>query len=226
MKIENIHEWDLTPKEAVALQRGLVSRLSLKAVNRPTSFVAGLDISFKKGDPRVFAGVVVMRVPEMESIEEHTFVDRESFPYIPGLLAFREIPPLLKVLKRVETIPDAILCDGQGVAHPRRMGLAAHLGLFVSVPTIGCAKSCLVGTHEDLGNERWAMTDLIDRGEVIGKVVRTRKGVKPVFISPGNHTDLQESVAIARQCITRYRLPEPIRRAHLLVNRFRKKMGS
>ncbi len=184
--------------------------------------MAGTDVSFSRNSDLVWAGVVVLSYPDLKEKEEKWVRERAGFPYIPGLLSFREIPPVIKAMERLETEPDLILCDGQGIAHPRRLGLASHLGLLLNKPTIGCAKSRLIGQFSAVGRNRGDYTGLWDKGLEIGAVLRTRTGVRPLFISPGNRITLEESLRIVLECCPLYRIPEPIRRAHTLVNKKRR----
>ena len=170
--------------------------------------------------------MVVLGFPRLEILEKKFFVCQVDFPYIPGLLSFREAPPLLGALAKIRREPDIILFDGQGIAHPRRMGIATHLGLFLEKPTIGCAKSLLVGKYLPPGGEQGSYSPLTDKGQVIGAVVRTRREKKPVFVSPGDRIDLMASIEIVLQCTGKYRLPEPLRQAHLLVKEIREEFES
>ena len=222
MKVRSLHPWPSTYREAVRIQEDLRSRLRLKPLRQPAALVAGADVSYSKGSPALFAAVVVLSLPELEVVETRTVKATAKFPYLPGLLSFRELPPLLTAFKRLKTRPDAVICDGQGIAHPRRFGLACHLGLLLDLPAVGCAKSLLVGSYRQPRKRRWSRTDLVDDGEVIGQVLRTREAVKPVFVSPGHQVDLEGSVALVRQCVGRYRLPETTRAAHHLVNDLRR----
>ena len=182
--------------------------------------VAGADVS-TEGE-RAYATVVVLDFPGLSVVEVQGFEAALEFPYVPGLLAFREIPSVAGALEKVQTPVDAVILDAQGLAHPRRMGLASHVGLFVDVPTVGCAKTRLVGTHAEPGGEKGSASDLVHRGEVIGRVVRTRERVSPVFVSVGNRIDLDSAVELVLACTTRYRLPETTRRAHEAANRLRR----
>ncbi len=217
-----MHALDLSPAEARQLQGELASRvetgppLSLDGVR----YMAGADVS-TQGE-KAYATVAVLEFPALSVVEVQGFEAPLSFPYVPGLLAFREIPSVARALEKVETDVDAVIFDAQGLAHPRRMGLASHLGLFLDVPSVGCAKSLLVGKYEEPGVEKRSATDLVHRGEVVGKVVRTRERVSPVFVSVGNHIDLASSVELVLACCTKYRLPEPTRQAHNAANRLRK----
>jgi deoxyribonuclease V len=219
--IRELHPWNVSPKEAVEIQKRLQSKVTLKNRLKPIRYVAGADVSCSLVDDTCWAGLVLVDYPGLEPVEERWALDKVSFPYVPGLLGFREIPILISALVKLKTMPDLILCDGQGLAHPRGMGLATHLGLLVNCPTIGCAKSLLVGTYSGLGEDKGAAADLVHKGRVIGAAARTRKGVKPIFISVGNNISLKQSLKIVFQCCPRYRVPEPIRMAHNLVNGLR-----
>jgi deoxyribonuclease V len=169
---------------------------------------------------------VVLELPSLRVVESGSVVDRARFPYVPGLLSFRELPPLLGAFRKLRTTPDVVIVDGQGVAHPRRCGIASHLGLVLDLPTIGCAKSRLIGDHREPGRRRGSACDLLDDGEVIGRVVRTRDGVAPLYVSVGHKIPLDDAVALVLQCAPRYRLPETTRQAHQLVNQLRSKDNS
>jgi deoxyribonuclease V len=222
MKVEELHGFDLSPSAARRLQQDLASRvvagpaLDLSAVQH----VAGADIS-TQGDT-AYATVVVLEFPGLSPVEVQGFEASLRFPYVPGLLSFREVPSLAGALRKVETRVDALILDAQGLAHPRRMGLASHLGIFLDVPTVGCAKSRLVGSYEEPGREKGSATDLVHRGEIVGRVVRTREGVSPVYVSVGNGIDLESVVDLVLACCTKYRLPETTRRAHNAANRLRR----
>ncbi len=209
------HRWDITPKEAVALQRELAPRVSHTPIAREIRTIGGIDVSIR-GKVNAASAVVVMSYPECELIEYHRLEMPVPFPYVPGLLSFREIPVLLPVLDLLSELPDVLMVDGQGVAHPRRFGLAAHLGLVLEHPCIGVAKTRLVGTHGDPPNRRGAQVPLMHHEEEIGRVLRTRVGVKPVFVSAGHRVQLSEAVEIALQTAHRFKLPEPARMAHRL----------
>jgi len=216
------HPWPASPKEAVALQRKLASRVSLRRYAGPMVTVAGVDVSFTRGDERVFGGVVVLRYPELVVVDEAWAVDTDAFPYIPGLLSFRELPVVLAAIDRLTKRPDVIICDGQGIAHPRRLGIASHLGLWLECPTIGCAKSRLVGEAEEPGAERGSATPLILDGRRVGYLLRTRSNVKPVYVSPGHLISAAQARDVVLACARGFRLPETTRYAHNLVNRIRR----
>ncbi len=188
----------------------------------PVSTVAGVDVSYEKHGDLFFAGIVVLKLPQMEIVEEGFASARVNFPYIPGLLSFRELPVLLAAFRRLRTVPDAVLVDGQGMAHPRRFGLASHLGLWLDLPTVGCAKSRLCGDHPAPGAFRGDRVPLRHGGEDIGVVLTTRDKVKPLYISPGHRIDIAAAADLVLACSRRYRLPEPTRLAHHLTNRLRK----
>ena len=199
--------------------------LRFTALPGPVSRVAGTDVSASKGSDRVWAGAVVCSYPDLHVLDEAWTEGKSSFPYIPGFLSFREIPALLETLKQLKTWPDVILCDGQGTAHPRRMGLASHLGVLLDWPTIGCAKRRLIGEFSDLAQRKGSFSFLRHHEQVIGAAARTRVGVKPVFVSPGHRITLEESLEIVFRCSPKYRIPEPIRSAHNLVPRLRAERG-
>ena len=217
-----LHPWDLSPRDAVELQKSLRARLTLRPPAQPPQTVAGADISFDKDDPTVYAGIVVLRLPDLVTVEEATVVTRANFPYVPGLLSFREAPAILAVWEKLRVKPDAVMFDGQGIAHPRRFGIAAHVGLWLDRPTWGCAKSLLTGRYSEPAPERGSRSALLDKGETIGAVLRTKDNTSPVFVSAGNHMDLDTAVDLTLRCGGGYRGPEPTRRAHLLVNALRR----
>lgn len=213
-----------TPQEAVEMQKRLRGQVLLMPYTGPLELIGGADVSFNKYSPQVYAAFVVLEAATMKVIASSSAVMEVSFPYIPGLLSFREIPPLLEAWKKLQTRPDVIVFDGQGIAHPRRLGIASHAGLILDVPSIGCAKSILTGVHEKLPETAGARTPLLDRysREKIGDVLRTKKGVRPVYISPGHRMDFASSLRIIESCVRKYRIPEPTRQAHVFVNEVRK----
>jgi len=208
------HPWNLSPTEAIALQKELVAQvdtrtpLDLDALR----LVAGVDVSVKKGVSR--AAIVVLTFPDLEIVEQATARQPTPFPYIPGLLSFREGAVILAAQRELSTLPDAYIFDGAGIAHPRHLGIAAHIGLWWDAPTVGCAKSFLFGKHTDPAPEKGSHTPLMDDGEVIGSVLRTRTNVKPVYVSPGHHATVESARELVLRCAPRYRLPEPVRAAH------------
>ena len=211
-----IHPWDVTPQEAVEIQRQLARRVLQVPALKRARYVAGADLSIKRPAHYV-SGIVIWDMKHQEIVEEQTSRGELIFPYIPGLLSFREVPAILETLAKVEHTPDVIMCDGQGYAHPRRFGLACHLGVLLDMPATGCAKSILCGTHGPLDETRGSHVPLTHENEQVGAVVRTRDGVKPVFVSVGHKMDIKTAVELVLACGIGYRLPEPTRRAHKLV---------
>lgn len=209
-----LHDWDLTPAEAVKLQKELAGMVKLRPLDPAgIKLVAGVDVSVK--DARSKAAIVVMSFPSLEKVETVVSVTATSFPYVPGLLSFREGPVILECVKKLKTEPDVFIFDGQGLAHPRGIGIASHMGLILGKPSIGSAKSHLYGEYSGPGEKRGNIAIIKSPdGREIGAVLRTRDGVTPVFVSPGHLTDINSSVAIVLACAKKYRLPEPIRAAH------------
>ncbi|MDX6695043.1 MAG: deoxyribonuclease [Blastocatellia bacterium] len=219
---EQLHEWAVTPREAVELQKSLRERVRIEPLARPIETIAGADISFNKFSPVMYAGIVVLRLPHLEVLEEVGVVSETRFPYVPGLLSFRESPSVLEAWSKLKTEPDAVMFDGQGLAHPRRVGIACHVGLLINRPTIGCAKSVLVGKFAEPGRERGSWSEMIDKGEVVGAALRTKTNVQPVYVSPGHLIDLEGAIQLTLASDGGYRQPEPTRRAHNLVNALRR----
>ncbi len=215
------HSWDVSPQEASKLQEELRKRIILKKGFSKTERIAGADISFSKKSNRAYAVVIVFSFPELKILEEQRAIGSLKFPYIPGLLTFREGPLLVEAFKKIKIEPDVIIFDGQGIAHPKRLGLATHMGILLDKPTIGCAKSKLIGTYQEPEREKGSYSLLKDDGEIIGAVLRTKEDISPIFVSPGHRIDLKSSIEIVLKCLRGYRLPEPTRQAHLLVNRLR-----
>jgi deoxyribonuclease V len=222
MKIHRLHSWNLTPKEAVVLQRELADRVDARSPLTRCELVAGADASYDRVSDVLYAGVVVVRAEDGTIVEQQQAVQRVTFPYVPGLLAFREAPALLEAFAKVESEPDAVMLDGQGYAHPRRLGLACLVGLWLDRPCLGCAKSLLVGTYKEPGLKAGSLAPLRHHDEVIGSVVRTKTGIKPVFVSVGHKIDLPSAVRVVLRNVHGYRLPEATRQAHLLVNTIRR----
>lgn len=219
MHFSELHGWDLSSREAIALQKRLAGRISLQEDLPPLlKTVAGVDVSYQRHGELFFAAVVVLCLPDLTVVEQVTACRRTTFPYVPGLLSFRELPVVLEAFRCLQQIPDAVLVDGQGIAHPRRLGLASHLGLWLDLPTVGCAKSRLCGEHGIVGGQRGDRVPLLLDGDEIGAVLTTRSGVKPLYISPGHKISVQSAVQLSLQCGGRYRLPEPTRLAHHLAN--------
>jgi deoxyribonuclease V len=247
MQIEKLHDWNLSYSQARELQKKLASKVEFTPMKEMPKLIAGLDCALSKNKHEIFAAVVVLQMPDQqeglwgplespgfEVVETATASQELTFPYIPGLLSFREAPVCLAAVEKLTSQPDAFIIDGQGIAHPRRFGLAAHLGLFFDKPTIGCAKSRLTGTFKEPPSEQGKYRLLMDRTiarreagprsasaeqEVIGAVVRTKRCVKPVFVSVGNKCLLKDAIKITLTCTTKYRLPEPTRLAHQAVGK-------
>jgi deoxyribonuclease V len=218
LALSNAHPWDLTPDEAVRLQKLLRARVLVQALElERVQYVGGVDVGFR--DEKARAAVVVLNFPALQVVEQAIAEIPVPFPYIPGLLSFRETPAILAALEQLKALPDVLICDGQGLAHPRRFGIACHLGVLLDRPTLGCAKSILVGRHGALSDAPGSTTELVVGEEVIGIVVRTRKDVKPVYISIGHRIDLPSAVNLVLACTRGYRLPEPTRLADRLASR-------
>lgn len=215
-------KWNGSTLQARQLQEKLRSQIDLSPLKKPCRFIGGSDISFNKKERIVYAAMVVLDLDNGTVVEEAGLVDSVSFPYIPGFLSFREVPPLLKVWKKLRLKPDVLMLDGHGIMHPRGMGVATHFGLEAGVPTLGCAKKRLIGEYTEPELQQGSASPLYYQGELRGYVYRSRTGVKPVFISPGTGMSLENALDFARRTIGRYRLPEPTRLAHQLANRLRK----
>ncbi|MBD1860154.1 MULTISPECIES: deoxyribonuclease V [Trichocoleus] len=218
MKIQQQHPWPATAEEATIIQQQLrgdiIKEDQLGAVQR----VAGVDVGFEEGGTITRAAIAVLSFPELQLVEHAIARRPTTFPYIPGFLSFREIPAVLDALEQIATPPDLLLCDGHGIAHPRRMGIAAHLGLLVNLPAVGVGKSLLVGKHDEVPEERGAWQPLQHRGETVGAVLRTRVGTKPLYISLGHRISLLTAIDYVMRCTTKWRLPETTRHAHKLAS--------
>jgi len=206
------HPWQLTVAEAREIQDQMRSRIAVRPLDQAPQTIAGVDVSVKGAHAR--AAVVLLSYPDLVPLRAVTAERTVAFPYVPGLLAFREGPVVLAALAELTDRPDVLMFDAQGIAHPRRMGLATHLGLLLNIPSVGCAKSRLTGKYTEPDRRKGSWTPLLDGDEVIGAVVRTRDGVRPVFVSVGHLMDLETAVSLTLSCTTRYRLPEPTRWAH------------
>jgi deoxyribonuclease V len=231
MKIKKLHNWNLSYSQAIALQKQLSEKVQLIELKNHPKTIAGIDCALSKDNQRIIAAVIVLRTQTAERslwgpvessgfeiIETADTVQKINFPYIPGLLSFRESPACIAAVEKLKNEPDAFIIDGQGIAHPRRFGLACHLGLFFDKPTVGCAKSRLTGSFEDPAPEKSSYSPLKDGEETIGAVVRTRTNVEPVFVSVGNKCTLEDAIGIVLAYTTKYRIPEPTRLAHQLVS--------
>lgn len=218
------HTWSVTPKEAVEIQKELRSEIDLVPLTKPVKLIGGADVSMSLFSKFGFAGFVTLSFDTLTMIDHAVVKDDIKFPYIPGLLSFREIPMLLSAWDKLKTKPDVIIVDGVGIAHPRRLGIATHLGLILNMPTIGCSKSLLTGTYEEPFNEPGSISYIYDRfkkDEIIGAALRTKRNVKPVFVSPGHLITLEESIDLVKRCILKHRVPETTRYAHNTVNEYR-----
>ncbi len=222
MTITPLHPWNLSAAEARDLQRTLATRVITDRPLGSWRTIAGADVSYDKFSPVLHAAIVVMEAETGAIVEQVGVTAEAGFPYVPGLLSYREAPPLLKAFEALKTTPDVVMCDGQGIAHPRRLGIASHLGLWLGIPTIGCAKSRLTGTYDEPGPHRGDRSPLMDKGETIGSVVRSKNRVKPLFISPGHLCDLESAVEVVLTTCGKYRLPDPTRLAHNYVNELRR----
>ena len=226
MAVQSLHRWDVSPEEAIVIQNRLRSQLDLQSELREIRTVAGIDVSYDKGSDVLFAAIVVLQLPHLQEIDTVGTSAVVPFPYVPGLLSFRECPAVLRAWEKLRVIPDCIMCDGQGIAHPRRFGIASHLGVWLDIPAIGCAKSLLVGTYEEPEVKRGSFLPLVHRKEQVGVILRTKDNTGPVFVSQGNKISLRQAIEIVLVCGTKYRIPEPTRRAHLVVNAMRRRANT
>jgi deoxyribonuclease V len=227
MKFRKLHRWDLTPREAIALQKKLVARLDLtRPLRGPIELVAGADASYNRFSSIICASVVVWRPATDEIVETADAVLQTRFPYVPGLLSFREAPALLAAFALLRTTPDVVLVDGQGYAHPRRMGIASHVGLWLQLPTVGCAKTRLCGEYKEPRASRGSTSALTHNGEVVGRMVRTKRGARPLFLSCGNVIDVESAVRIVLATTRGRRLPVPSLLAHAASNSLRRQQPS
>ncbi len=211
------HRWRLSPRGAITVQRRLARLVSATPPAIPPRLIAGLDAAFSPDGRQCIAGAVLWDIESRVVVERQVAHRPVSFPYVPGLLSFREAPALLAAIRKLRRTPDALMCDGQGLAHPRRFGIACHMGILCDLPAIGCAKSRLIGEHAPPRPRRGSTAPLRDRGAIIGVALRTQTGVRPIYVSIGHRTDLGGAVAIALVCAPRHRVPEPTRLADLLV---------
>jgi deoxyribonuclease V len=225
-KVPVLHSWDLDPTEARGLQKQLAAQVDTSRPLPPVTTVAGADVSFDLRGTWLFAAVVVTRAGTEEVVERSGVAMEVQFPYVPGLLTFREAPPILRAYEALKERPDVVLVDGQGIAHPRRIGVASHLGLWLGIPTIGCAKSWLFGEYQEPGPDRGDWSSLVDQGQTIGAVLRSRAKVKPLYVSPGHLCDLASAVRVVLDSAPKYRLPIPARLAHQYVNELRRDHGA
>ncbi len=220
-----LHRWDVTPKEGIEIQKTLAGNVSVSGGPDAIRYIAGVDIAFHRKESAGYCGIIVFSYPELIPAAESFYSDVLTFPYVPGLLSFREGPLFLETWDLLKIRPDVIIFDGQGIAHPRKLGIASHMGLWLGIPTIGCAKSRLYGTYEEPASVKGSVSSLYDSsGAVIGTVIRTKNGVKPVFVSPGHMIGIDESVEIILRCTGKYRIPIPTREAHIRVGDFKRRM--
>jgi deoxyribonuclease V len=220
-----MHNWNVSPKEAVEIQCQMRNRVRLEPLKKKITLIAGCDISMNLYSTTFYGGFVVLCYPELTLVDQAFVKDTVTFPYIPGLLSFREIPSLLKAWEKLKTKPDLIAVDGVGIAHPRRIGIASHLGVVLNIPTIGCAKNVLTGVYEEPDQEPGSYSYLHDpfhSEELLGAAIRSKRNVKPIFVSPGHKITLQESIEMIKSCIRKHRIPEPTRFAHNVMNEYRK----
>lgn len=215
MKIEKLHSWTLSIPEAMELQKRLAAKVSRSGEVISPRFIGGVDISAEGQRGMANAAAVILNYPELKLVEVKVVRMEVKFPYVPGLLSFRESPLILAACEQLDNTPDLILVDGQGIAHPRRIGIASHLGLLLNTPTIGCAKSRLCGKHKELSEEAGSYAELVDNGEIIGVVLRSRQGMQPLYISIGHKISLEAAIYWVRECCRGFRIPEPTRLAHL-----------
>ncbi|MBI4353378.1 MAG: endonuclease V [Candidatus Omnitrophica bacterium] len=217
-RFQDLHPWEVSPKEAVQIQKRLRERVIRRDEFGKILLVAGCDTAFDLEKNEAHGGVIVYRWPALEEVERKSAVKAVTFPYIPGLLAFREIPVLLEAISALECEPDLFLFDGHGISHPRGMGIASHIGILLDKPTIGCAKSLLYGRHEEPGSKKGSFSPLLSKdGSTIGRVLRTRDGVRPIFVSIGHKTNLETATQVTLQCCDGYRIPKPTREADHFV---------
>ena len=214
LTLHHPHPWNVSPRDAVAIQRELAGRVRAVPLVTPVRTIAGVDVSVR-GDTLQTA-IVVLSFPELETVEQAVWQGAVLFPYVPGLLSFREMPAILPALERLRTMPDVFMTDSQGLAHPRRFGLACHLGVLLDAPAFGVAKTRLCGRYDEPGRQKGSTAPLVEGPDVIGAVVRTRTGVKPVYVSIGHRITLEDAVRLTLACAPRFKIPEPTRRAHLL----------
>jgi deoxyribonuclease V len=226
MNAKALHSWQVTTHEAIAIQKRLRTQVSTDNAVGDIRYIAGADIATSKDSPKAYAGVVVLSFPALEVVEERGITDQVPFPYVPGLLAFREGPALIKVFEQLTTEPDVLVFDGQGLAHPRGMGIASHMGLVFDKPSIGCAKSLLFGRYQEPGHEKGARADLRDpQGNIIGAVVRSKPKTTPIFVSIGHRIDLPTAIRLLIECTRGVRIPEPTRLAHNFVTQLSRGSG-
>lgn len=219
IRIARLHDWDVTPAAAIEIQKELAAKVVRQDKFDDIHYVAGIDVGFEDDGRVTRAAVCVLDLETLQPVDEALAKCPTRFPYIPGLLSFREIPAILQALETVKKTPQMLFCDGQGYAHPRRLGIASHLGILTDLPSIGVGKSRLIGRHQSVPDARGSWTPLIHNGETVGAVLRTRVNVKPLYISAGHKISLESAVRYVTRCVTRYKLPEPTRLADRLASK-------
>ena len=218
-----MHNWKITPKEAVEIQNSLSEKVTFQKLPDKISTIAGFDISYHYKNNKMVAGVVVLDYPSLKEVDKYFNINSINFPYIPGLLSFREAPSVIELINKYNIHADVYIFDGHGIAHPRRLGLAAHIGVLMDIVSFGCAKKRLVGEYKEPNFTKGSISDLMYQNRILGKVLRTKHKVKPVFISVGNHSNLEELPEFVLSCTSKYRIPEPTRLAHNAVTEFKQK---
>jgi deoxyribonuclease V len=224
--------WDVDPKKAIEIQNEIRSRVKIEPFRSDIKYIGGADVSLNMFSTDIYAGIIVLEQSTLEVVTYSVIKAKTTFPYIPGLLSFREVPALLEVWNKLKIKPDVLVVDGQGIAHPRKIGIASHIGVLLDLPTIGCAKSPLYGKFDEVGKTAGSLSYIHDsrnyepikynKEEVIGVALRSKERSKPLIISPGHKTNVDDALEIVLKCLRGYRLPEPTRLAHELVNQFRK----
>ena len=222
MKLKKLHPWNVKPEEAMRIQKRLANLVIKEGKLNKIKYIAGIDVSTTKAEDTGFAAVVVLSYPELKIVEVSYSKKRIPFPYIPGLLSFRETPIVAKALEKLRIEPDIVFIDGQGIAHPRRFGIASHIGVLLDKPTIGVAKTRLIGDYEEPEEKAGSFSFLYDKEEIIGAVLRTKDNVNPVFVSIGHKISLDEAIKLTLSTTKGYRIPEPTRLAHIEVNKIRR----
>jgi deoxyribonuclease V len=218
-----LHNWKITPKEAVEIQNSLSEKVTFQKLPDKILTIAGFDISYHYKTNKMVAGVVVLDYPTLKEVDKFFYINSINFPYIPGLLSFREAPSVVELIKKYAIRTDVYIFDGHGIAHPRGLGLAAHVGVLMNIVSFGCAKKKLVGEYNEPDFTKGSNSDLVYQNKIVGKVLRTKNNVKPVFISVGNHSNLEELPEFVLSCTGKYRIPEPTRLAHKAVTEFKQK---
>ncbi|WP_435237809.1 deoxyribonuclease V [Psychromonas sp. PT13] len=213
------HPWKITEKQALQLQEKLASKVIKKDKHNEIKLIAGVDVAYAKETNKIIAAIIILDAITFDIVETSIAEDIEQFPYIPGLFSFRELPSLIKAFAKLKNIPDLVVCDGQGYAHPRRFGLACHLGVIFDIPTIGCGKNRLLGTHDNVDTERGSIAPLIDNNEVIGNVLRTQNNIKPIYVSIGHKVSLETATRWILKLANHYRLPETTRKSDQAVKK-------